>query len=78
LLFQVAESSQSNPSGNYSNDNQSPIRPKRVSRPWYLARLLGLPFLLGGGWLRYRRRRNVLSFILFLLGGCILFGPRLP
>jgi len=78
LLLNVFQGSQSNPGRNNSNNNQSPIRPERIGPRWYLARPIGLPMLLWGGWRRYRRRWNAFSFVFFLLGGCLLCGPRLP
>jgi hypothetical protein len=80
LRFQVVQGSNSNPRRDYTQNDQSPIGPKRIGPRWYLTRIFGLPFMLFGGWLRlYRRGRwSALSFVTFLLGGCLLFGPRLP
>ncbi len=84
LFFQIVQSSFRVPDGEARNQDQSPIRPKRVSpfREWAFWRLLlGFIFLFGGNWLlRYRANRWLcyLSCFAFVLGGCLLFGPRLP
>ena len=83
LFFQVAQSPQGNPPRDNADENQSPVRPERVGpdRQWAFVRLLlGLILLGYGGWRRIYRTRSWawLSFVTFLLGGCLLFGPRLP
>jgi hypothetical protein len=81
LLSQVSQSSESSPDCEHGYDDQCPIRPERISpfRQWAFWRLLlGFPLIVFGGWLRLRNRWKALSFITFLLGGCLLFGPRLP
>jgi hypothetical protein len=82
LFFKIAQGSKGYPSSDYPDNNQSPVRPERVSPYWQRAfwrLLLGLILFCWGGWSRiYRIHSWVLfSFATFLLGGCLLFGPRL-
>jgi hypothetical protein len=81
LMFQVGQSAESNPNSATRYHDQSPVGPERITpyRQWAFWRLfLGFAFLLFGGYLRLRRRWNALSFVTFMLGWCLLLGPRLP